>query len=101
MSDKDTSGPAFPCVVENGSDHEIEAFCGEMVSPKSTRVYMGMSLRDYFAAKVCGTLLTTTSADNDYPNIEYQREANGPTCADRIASISYKMADAMLKARDQ
>lgn len=82
---KDNGGPAFPLVEP----------AGEMCS-----VSPGMSLRDYFAAKVCASLLTTTSADHDYPNLEYKRDGDtSPTYALRIASISYQMADAMLEAR--
>lgn len=60
----------------------------------------GMTLRDYFAAKICAAMMTTTSADRDYPNLGYQQEADGPTAAQHIASISYQMADAMLAARE-
>ncbi len=81
---RDNGGPAFPLVEP----------AGEMCS-----VSTGMSLRDYFATKVCASLLTTTSADCDYPNLDYQREEGGPTAAQRVAKLSYQMADAMLEAR--
>ena len=82
----DNGGPAFPCdelMDQYGTVHRSE----------------GMSLRDYFATKVCASLLTTTSADYDYPNLDYQREDGGPTAAQRVAKLSYQMADAMLEAR--
>jgi len=82
---KDNGGPAFPLVEP----------AGEMCS-----VSPGMSMRDYFAAKVCASLLTTTSADYDYPDLGYQRGGDSsPTCAQRVARISYQMADAMMEAR--
>lgn len=83
--DRDNGGPAFPLA------EPADQMCS---------VSTGMSLRDYFAAKVCASLLTTTSADHDYPNREYKRDGDtSPTYALRIASISYQMADAMLEAR--
>jgi hypothetical protein len=46
----------------------------------------GMTLRDYFAAKAMGAYLT------------YALEQNAPKGV--VATAAYKMADAMLKARD-
>lgn len=61
----------------------------------------GMSLRDYFAAKfAAAAMMTATSADHDFPNIDYQRNGGGPTVAERVATIAYRMADAMLRARE-
>jgi hypothetical protein len=45
----------------------------------------GMTLRDYFAAKAVQGLISTEGAGS----------------AERYAEISYKLADAMLKARDE
>lgn len=82
-TEQNNGGPAFPIV---GTHEQV--------------LEIGMSLRDYFAAKVCASLLTTTSADHDYPNLDYQRDGNNSlTCAQRVARISYQMADAMLEAR--
>ena len=58
-----------------------------------------MTLRDWFAGQVCAALMTTTSADTDFPNLDYREHLEGQTGAERIASISYQMADAMLKER--
>lgn len=70
---KDKSGPAFPqpC-TENGyaSNTEFEVAGG------------GMTLRDYFAAKAMAASLGARNWDKD-----------------SLAEQSYKMADAMLKAR--
>ena len=46
--------------------------------------YRGMTLRDYFAAKAMQGLISTEGAGS----------------AERYAEIAYKLADAMLKARD-
>lgn len=68
---KDTGGPAFPT---------------ETASPER---HLGISMRDYFAAKAMHGALSGQLA--------------GEECEDwtqtRIAEFAYKMADAMLKAR--
>ena len=69
MQDKNT--PAFPFVAEDES--------GMMIN-------MGISQRDYFAAKAMQGMLAACTGWSD---------AN----QDRLASISYRMADEMLKAR--
>lgn len=72
MSRKDTGGPAFP--TENGRQVGHDAF-----------LYEGMTLRDYFAAKVLMGCATITDADLG-------------TVKD-IAETCYKLADAMMEAR--
>ena len=67
---KDTGGPAFPATNHHG--HKLE----------------GMTLRDYFAARVMQGLLAT---DIDC----------GPKYAQIIADNAYGLADAMLKAREK
>ena len=69
---KDTSGPAFPFPAYIYPNGELNH--GDD----------GMTLRDYFAAKAMQTLLSV----------------EGGTLA-KDAEMSYKMADEMLKARDQ
>ena len=64
MQDKNT--PAFPFVAEDES--------GMMIN-------MGMTLRDYFAAKAMQTLAEKYSHEGD------------------VSRHAYKIADAMLKAR--
>ena len=64
MKDKNT--PAFPFVAEDES--------GMMIN-------MGMSLRDYFAAKAMQALAEKYSHEGD------------------VSRNAYKMADAMMKAR--
>jgi len=65
---KENGGPAFPVVIP--LDQSSESFTG-------------MTLRDYFAAKVMQGLL----------DAEMGKSA--------IAKVAYEMADAMLKAREQ
>jgi hypothetical protein len=79
-------GPAFPWNEKNSDGSHYHG------NP-------GMSLRDYFAAKFAAALMTATSADSDLPNLDYQREAGGPTLAERVAATAYRLADAMLQAR--
>jgi len=61
----------------------------------------GMSLRDYFAAKV---LQGYISAKGWHPDFTYPTDFNfdaGKRAADAVAVASYQYADAMLKAREQ
>jgi len=67
---KETGGPAFPINANESADRCI---------------YTGMTLRDYFAAKAMEGDLT-----------EGRHEDQFAWCAGR----AYKMADAMLKARE-
>lgn len=70
MSDNKTGGPAFPWTADRADRGDVP----------------GMSLRDYFAAKAMQGML----ASNESPNWtdEY------------IAISAYRLADAMLKARE-
>jgi len=70
MKDKNT--PAFPFVAEDES--------GMMIN-------MGMTLRDYFAAKAMQAIVTRGVVDSAPIEI--------------YVTNAYKMADAMLKAREQ
>ena len=75
MSNKDTGGPAFPVHPD---------MAGQLgCVPSSSDA--GMSLRDYFAAKAMQGMMV----DVEQPRCDY------------IAGAAYKMADAMLKAREQ
>lgn len=78
MNNKDTGGPAFPV----HPDMAAQLGC----VPSSSDA--GMSLRDYFAAKAMQALIT---APNVRPMIE-----DG-----EVSGWAYKMADAMMKAREQ
>ena len=67
MSNTNTGGPAFPVLID--IDYEV-----------------GMTLRDYFAAKAMQGLLAGKLTSTDLQ---------------LIAKDCYAMADAMLKAREQ
>lgn len=71
-------GPAFPC----GRDVTLDQFAP----------CLGLSQRDYFAAKAMQGLLASGEADK----ICVQSDSDWP---DAIASNAFSMADAMLKAR--
>jgi hypothetical protein len=68
--------PAFPFVAEDES--------GMMIN-------MGMTLRDYFAAKAMQGIIFN---DGDFLDARYSSPEN-------IAFAAYHMADAMLKAREE
>ncbi len=70
---KNTSGPAFPIDATNSADR-----C----------VYVGMSLRDYFAAKAMQSNMTALSS------------VSITDWHAHIAELAYLTADAMLKARE-
>lgn len=90
INEPKNGGPAFPLPDDDDRD-----CLGRFESG-----YGGMSLRDWFAGRVCAALMTTTSADTGFPNPDYREHQDDQTVAERIASISYRMADAMLKARE-
>jgi hypothetical protein len=73
MSNTNTGGPAFP---QHGFDVIAERFTSQG----------GMTLRDYFAAKVVQTYL----ADPAFSNVTQGT----------IARLAYDMADSMLEARE-
>lgn len=72
MSDINTGGPAFP----TNDTHTPEKGW--------SRAKDGMTLRDYFAAKAMQADMIDGVHEDDFP---------------QTAARSYKMADAMLKAR--
>jgi hypothetical protein len=73
MSAQDNGGPAFPL---------------QSIGPEFSPGYSGMTLRDYFAAKVMQAALTHAASGG---SISQWLEAN--------AKWAYEAADAMLKAR--
>ena len=76
---KETGGPAFPVNSDN------------YASPDST----GMTLRDYFAAKAMQGLIAS-------PRMPAPAHHGGTDVTDSmVADLAYKMADAMLKARER
>lgn len=79
MSAINDGGPAFPTLEVMATDND-----GPI-----THAYLGMTMRDYFAAKVIQGLCGN-SADEGPNGWGYEEQAQ----------YAYKMADAMLKARD-
>ena len=75
-----TSGPAFP----------MSGFDMRHGQPVQAVYQHGMTLRDYFAAKAMHGWLSTYPTDHG-PEEVYE---------DGVAEFAYRMADAMLKARE-
>ena len=71
MSKKNTGGPAFPVLIVD--------------RPKELAHFNGMTLRDYFAARAMAADMTDGIHENDFA---------------WAAARAYKVADAMLKARE-
>lgn len=73
MTDKKTGGPAFPFECQ-----------GPTTAPE---IYYGMTLRDYFAAKAMAAAMANPDLNDK--------------SSDDIAFGAYRIADAMLKAREE
>ena len=71
--------PAFPVTTYTNDNHQYDL-----------KLWTGMTLLDYFAAKAMQSLLVTTNGVIGTNRYEY-----------RVAEESYKLADAMLKAREE
>ena len=84
MSTKDDGGPAFPQQAVRDRD-------GLLQSAAVYGVPSGLTVRDYFAAKNATALLRLCQQDAH----------EGQDYLSYCAGLSYKMADAMLKAREQ
>ena len=80
MSNTNTGGAAFPC----------EYFDKQLERP---RLVMGMTLRDYFAAKAMQGLIARESTGA----FNFEACPNDPW---RVALWAYDVADQMLKARE-
>ena len=90
---KSNAKPVDPAFPVSACPVPCDGGIAEMYSP-------GMSLRDYFAAKAMhAELLSSGSfADSRDALVEAAQKA-GQDPIERIAILSYEMADAMLKAR--
>lgn len=75
MSGTHTGGSAFPIAAD--------------LRPDLDKMWTGMTLRDYFAAKAMQGMLAANGDANGY--LEYEEKT--------VAANAYKLADAMLKAR--
>ena len=78
MSNTNTGGPAFPSLPI------VQEFEGKRLTMTE-----GLTMRDYFAAKAMQGELASQSPENEYTNL------------DALAALSYRVADAMLRAREQ
>lgn len=74
---KETGGPAFPCEMLGVDEH------GSYRKP-----YEGMTLRDYFASSFVSS------------GHVFKKISNGFT-PEEVADQAYKLADAMMEAREQ
>lgn len=82
MSTINDGGPAFPNVPDGAGD-------------KWDIWDMGMTLRDYFAAKA---MLGMITGDSPWRSAEYKPD-NRMTNVENDAKLAYMYADAMLRAR--
>lgn len=82
MSEKNNGGPAFPTSRVNMN--------GEVVPDE-----VGMSLRDYFAAKAM--TMTMMEFEQDWDAHAFEQ----PSFLDWAAERAYAIADAMLKVRQE
>lgn len=73
-----TGGPAFPSGLKETDTDNVES------------IHVGMTLRDYFAAKALQSILNPNPVTGQYALV---------TDFEDCAITAYKMADAMLKAR--
>jgi len=76
MSNKNTGGPAFPSGLKETDTDNVES------------IHVGMTLRDYFAAKAMQGLLAQSLGTALGSPVE------------AAADYAYAMADAMLKERE-
>ena len=76
-------GTAFPSkfTIESGSFDPVQ---GKVAQGNQEYIQMGMTMRDYFAAKAIQGLLASEVRASE----------------DQFAEYSYKVADAMLRARE-
>jgi hypothetical protein len=81
---RETGGPAFPVHPDVNTVQDI--------------AWIGMTLRDYFAAKAMQAMIT-----NDVIHSVAMREASKAGIPEEfaVAQMSFMVADAMLKARNQ
>lgn len=93
----DDGGPAFP-VDTNGYDLATGGGYGHQTR-NMTWQFPGMTLRDYFAGQVCGTLMAPLLNIETAGAIREVVKAAGKTRIQYVADASYQLADAMLAAR--
>ena len=92
-------GDAFPSTVKWRNESDVNQTCpfsGVVVPPGLTSVTtsLGMSLRDYFAAKALS--VAWDAYDKGYCGLEDDEQPN----IKLVVASAYAIADAMLKERD-
>ncbi|SDQ72500.1 hypothetical protein SAMN04490192_2916 [Pseudomonas lundensis] len=83
---EDGEKPAFPVAANEYAGH----------GPS-----LGITVRDYFAAGFAQAQATATSADSGFIITDYVYPDGEESVAQKIARISYQLADAMLAARSK
>ena len=73
----------------------IPAFPLEVIYTQENERFNGMTLRDYFAAKAMQGMFANPDDSHENYDLSYEDYVK------EIARCSYKMADAMMKAREQ
>ena len=86
MSNINTGGPAFP-----GLNAEFTGISSDGQERYEIQPSGGMTLRDYFAAKAITSVLAPNPVTGQFPLV-----GDFEDCA----ITAYKMADAMMKARE-
>ena len=77
----------------------IPAFPVEMIYTQENEKFNGMALRDYFAAKAMPVALKTLM--HDYTRDDDNWYGQHAIDNKMLAELSYEMADAMMKARQE
>ncbi len=96
---KDTGGPAFPGKFFKPQLVKNTAL-GTEIEPEKWIPTSGMTLRDYFAAKAMQGWLSSFPSDGSHPSFKDKTDGVTTRC-DALATESYAIADAMLKARNE
>ena len=85
---KETGGPAFPFEYHNQTRSHQEGFFGTgQLAPGASQQFAGVTLRDYFASRALQNFRDQIGSQSDQEWFE------------QMAQGAYRMADAMLKAR--
>ena len=101
---KDDGGPAFPCKLENTSEHEITGYMGEALPKHTNSVYGGMTLRDYFAthateADIVHFIMKGHLEDHIAVNSFGAKSIHEIQAKFTRQEAKFKYADAMIEAR--
>lgn len=81
--------PAFPVAADLSTDHACDPQTG-----RANGFHVGMTLRDYFAAKAMQAMVSAPDVLSDMA-----MRADG-SISSVAATAAYQMADAMLRARE-